>query len=266
MSFYVDVHTHLTHEKFSEDRAEVIKRAEHAGVDAMIVNGLEPISNRQILAMAQSHKSILPALGIYPIDAINRILPEDFTLDVNKFDVDQEIKFIDEQAAAKNLVAIGECGLDGYWVGEETYMEQERVFEALIEIALKYSLPLIIHTRKLERRAGEILAHHKAEKVIFHCFGGKTNMALKYAKENGWWFSIPANARKNQAFGKMLRLLPAEKLLTETDAPYLSPERGQRNEPANVVGTIEYFAEIRSWSIEEAKQQVWQNFNQLFKI
>ncbi len=264
MSFYVDVHTHLTHEDFYADRAQVIQRAHEAGLGAIVVNGLEPQSNREILAMAKADPLIRPALGIYPLDAVCDMIPEAFPFPVAKFDVDAEIAFIRSQAAAGNLAAIGECGLDGYYLDEAFLPAQERVFEALIGVALDYQLPLIIHTRKCERRAGEILVAHGATKVNFHCFGGRASLAKEYAETRGWWFSIPANCTVNEGFQKMLKTLPPEKILTETDAPYLAPVRGQRNEPCHVVGTVERLANYRGWSHEDAKKQVYENYTCLF--
>ncbi len=263
---YVDVHTHLTHERFKADLDLVIQRAVDAGLGAVVVNGLEPNSNREILQLAQDHPVIKPALGIYPIEAINDILPEDFAHPIAKFSVDDEIEFIREQAEKKNIMAVGECGLDGYWVGSETFARQEQVFEQLIEIAKNNDIPIIVHSRKLEKRTGEILAHHKVEKADFHCFCGRTKLAKQLAETHGWHFSIPANVLKNEAFQKMLKILPTESILTETDAPYLAPIRGERNEPANVVTTVAAFADIRSIEIDEAKNIIWQNYCRLFAI
>lgn len=261
---YVDVHTHLTHEKFKDDQDAVIELAKAQGVGAIVVNGLEPESNREILAMAAKHSVIKPALGIYPIDAVNNILPDDFPLPTPRFDVQAEIQFIEQQAKAGKLAAVGECGLDGHWLSEATFKAQEAVFEALIGIALTYDLPIIVHTRKLEQRSMEILKAHGVKKVDFHCFGGKVKLAEQGSQNEGWWFSIPANARVNEAFKKMLQILPVERILTETDAPFLSPARGTRNEPANVVGTVAFLAELRGWSVEQARDRVWQNYLDLF--
>ncbi len=263
---YVDVHTHLTHARFSSDKEAAIQRAIDAGLGAIVVNGLEPKSNREILALADRYPQIVPALGIYPVDAVCDQLPSDFPFPVPQFNVNDEIAFIEESAKQGKIKAIGECGLDGHWLSEETFKRQEEVFEALIDIAKKYDLPLIIHTRKLEKRAAEILVHHQVEKVDFHCFGGKTKFALKWAADHGWWFSIPTNASLNQAFAKLLTKLPAECILTETDAPYLGPVKGERNEPANVVGTIELMASLRSTTVEEARNIVWQNYKKLFNL
>jgi TatD DNase family protein len=261
---YVDVHTHLTHERFQDDLDSVIERARKAGVTHMVVNGLEPVSNRAVLTLAGRYPEVKPALGIYPVNAVCDRLPDSLPFEVPKFDVEAEIGFIREQAVAGALTAIGECGLDGHWVDESTFPRQEQVFEAFIEIAMDTDLPLILHTRRLEQRSIDILRHYRPVKVDLHCFGGKTRLAQEVAEKDGWWFSIPANARSNTAFSRMLRMLPPERILTETDAPYLGPVRGERNEPANVVGTIECLAEQRGWTVDAAREQVWNNYQELF--
>ena len=259
----VDVHTHLTHEKFSGEVCEVIKRAEQAGLKAIIVNGLNPASNRQVLQMAKDYKVVKPALGIYPLDAANG-LHKDLPFEIPQFDVDKELSFIEQEAKKGTLFALGECGLDGYYGAPETFSEQERVFERFIELSLTYKLPLIIHTRKREVRTKEILVHHNVKDVNFHCYGGRTKHAINWAETYGWYFSIPANGRRNQAFSKLLRSLRPDRLLTETDAPYLPPNPGTRNEPKNVKTTIELLGELRGWGFEKAKEVVWENYLRLF--
>lgn len=263
---YLDIHTHLTHSQFAGEQAAVLARASDAGLGAIVVNGLEPVSNREVLAMAEANPVVQPALGIYPIDAVCNQLPDDFALEVEKFDVDSEIAFIELMAKEGKLRAIGECGLDGHWVGEETFAEQERVFESLVDIAMRHHLPVIIHTRKREVRSAEIIRALGAKHVDFHCYGGKVKNALRWAREDGWWFSIPANARRNEAFTKMLRELPEERVLTETDAPYMAPKPGTRSEPAAVVDTIAYLAKLRGWSVEQARDQVWANYQALINV
>lgn len=261
---FVDVHSHLTHKDFSSDLEEVVRRAEEAGLSAIVVNGLEPESNRRILELASLHPIIKPSLGIYPLDAINH-LGSALPFPVKQFSVDDEISFIESQAAAGTIAAIGECGLDGHWVGPETFAAQERVFIRLIDIAKRYDLPIIIHTRKLEERAMEILEEHEVTRVDFHCYGGKTKAAVDAAEKHGWYFSIPANCNRDGAFQKLLKTLPEDRILTETDCPYLPPEKGTRNEPKNVVGTIRLLAEYRGWSEEEAMTRVYENYRRLFE-
>ncbi len=264
MSLFVDVHTHLTHEKFNSDLPEVIDRAQRAGLGSIVVNGIEPRSNRQILQMAKDYPLIKAALGIYPLNAVCHLLPEDFTLPIEIFDIQEEIAFIEEQARRKALVAIGECGLDGHWLEKSTFSEQEKVFENLIDIANRYNIPVIVHSRKLEKRALEILVSMKAQRANLHCFEGKLSLAKEAAEKHNFYFSIPTNASRHHGFQKMLSQLPLTSILTETDAPYLSPKRNHRNEPANVLETVALLAKLRQISPEEAKQHVWNNYLTLF--
>jgi TatD DNase family protein len=255
MSFYVDIHTHLTHRDFALDWKEVIQRAQTAGVGVILVNGLDPASNRQILEMAKDHREIRVALGIYPTYAVNR-----------DFDLKEAVQFIRDQAKAGLLHAVGECGLDTHLVDESTLPAQEALLEELAQIALDWDLPLVVHTRKQEKRALEMMAALKVPKVNFHCFCGKMELALKAIEnQKDWTFSIPANAVRDSFFQKWLKIFPPDHILTETDAPYLSPERGTRNEPSNVVHTVRLLAELRGWTVEEAKEKVWSNYKRLFE-
>lgn len=263
-SWYCDVHTHLTHERFRDDQQEVIARAIQTGLGAIVSNGLNPASNREILRLASTIPQVKPALGIYPTDAVNHMLPDDYPYRVDRFDTGAEIEFIRSCATKKQIIAVGECGLDGHLIGAETFEAQEKVFEALIGVAIDHDIPVIVHSRKREVRCAEILASLGAKKVDFHCFGGKTKHAQKWAEDHGWYFSIPANARVSESFRKMLSSLPADRILTETDAPYMGPVRGERNEPANVAGTVAFLAELRGWETEDAKKTVWGNYLRLF--
>lgn len=264
MTGLVDVHTHLTDKRLISNVDQIILNARNRGVKAIICNGLDMETNRQVLQLAMNYPEIKPALGIYPLNVLQSYVFEEDKIKIPQFNVKEEIDFIEQQAKEKKIIAIGECGLDGYWVPDSTFPEQEEVFLRFIEIAKNNDLPLIIHTRKLEQRAIEILSASNITKVNFHCFGGKVKLAIKAAENFDWCFSIPANARKNQAFAKMLTELPPDKILTETDAPYLSPHSGELNEPANVHGTVELLAELRNWSIEDAQQIIWDNYQRLF--
>lgn len=261
---YVDVHTHLTHEAFLPDKAVVIENAKKTGLGAVIVNGLDPKSNREILELSKKYEIIKAALGIYPVQAAQDFLPEDLPYEVEKFSIPNEIKFIEEHASKGNLVAIGECGLDYYWLKENSYEQQERVLIELINIAKNNSIPLIIHSRKAEKECFELLDKHDAKKVNFHCYSGKYKLAEKYVEKPGWYFSIPCNSRRSELFAKMLRNLPLNKILTETDAPYLGPVKNERSEPKFVKDTVCHLSELRSISIELAKERIWENYNELF--
>ncbi len=265
-SAYVDVHCHLTESAYELDLAAVIERARSRGVTQLVVNGVDPASNRQILQMQRQYPTVRAALGIYPIQAVSRYLSAPLPIAVEVLqDPDAEIRFIAEQAQAGTIAAIGECGLDAHWLGPDTFAEQERVFLALVDVAKQNKLPVIVHSRKMEVRTYELLRETNPERVVFHCWGGRVKKAVEIAQQHpGWAFSIPANARRNGAFEKMLCELPETSILTETDSPYLSPQPATRNEPQNVVDTIEFLAVLRHWKVETAKDLVWRNFCRIF--
>jgi len=261
---FVDVHTHLTHERFAADLPQVVARARAAGVTRIVTNGTDGPDNRRVLELAATYPEVLPALGIYPVDAIaNEILAGGHELpwDQRPVDADTELAFID--AHAGDAVAIGECGLDAYWVAD--YMARQReVFGALIEIARAHNRPLIVHSRGAEVETLAFLRERGATRVDFHCFGGRFNLAREVCAA-GYHCSIPANIAKNQLFQKMARELPLDRLLTETDAPYLAPERGTRNEPANIPATVTAIAELRGMAVADVEHAIEENFHRLFQ-
>ena len=263
---YVDVHAHLIHRSFEGEEDCVAQRAAAAGLEYVIVNGLEPVSNRRVVSLCERHPHLLPACGIYPVDAIAGLInratwsaefdpPEPFC-------VDTEIAWIDDNA--DKLIAVGECGLDQYWVTEYAE-EQERVFRALCRVAIRHDLPVIIHTRKAERRAFEILQEEGVVRADFHCFGGKLKLARAIA-EAGYYLSIPPVVCRAEAFQRFAQKLPLESLLTETDCPYMGPTRGERNEPANVPLGIDAMAEARGVSHQVMTEAVRENFRRLFGL
>jgi TatD DNase family protein len=135
----------------------------------------------------------------------------------------------------------------------------------LLQIALDTDKPVILHTRRRERRALEIVEELGVTRVDWHCFGGKVNLARQIA-ERGHYFSIPANARRSESFTRMLQTLPRERLLLETDCPYLGPERDSVNEPATVAGTAAYAAELWGIPVADVEARLAENFARLFGI
>ena len=149
-SGFVDAHAHLIHEKFVGDEDTIAVLCKERGVDYVIVNGLEPISNRAVLDLCQRHQNLIPACGIYPIDAACSVItPENWKHPFDppaKFDVDAEVEWIDELARTNQICAIGECGLDKHYLTDPVSMnEQERVLRLLMKVAKKHDIPLILH-------------------------------------------------------------------------------------------------------------------------
>lgn len=259
----VDVHAHLCDSAFEEDIGDLVVQLMKADVRAVVVNGLDPQSNLRTLELAQTYPILQAAAGIYPVHAVHHLLPEDHHLKPTPFDVQEAIGSIEDLACRGKIIAVGECGMDGHWF-PTTLEAQQRVFVQLIGVAKKYDLPLIVHSRKCEKKVMEVLAAHRARKVVFHCYMGKVRAALQGAKQWGWYFSVPAIAPRHQGFTKMLHELPQELLLTETDSPYLAPEAGERNDPRHVAVVIHHLAKLRQWSYPTAAAIIWQNYQRLF--
>lgn len=260
-----DVHAHLTHPKLAPHVDDVLARARAAGVTTIVSNGLNPEDNEAVRALAQRDPLVKPAFGLYPVDAV---LPEMRAAGVSypreserEASAAEAIAWV--RAHVDEAFAIGEIGLDGYWVPEAFWDLQEASFRQLVALALEADKPIIIHTRKRERRALEILREMGARRVDWHCFGGKLKLAREIA-EAGHWLSIPANARRSETFTRMLQTLPREKLLLETDCPYLGPDRERDNEPETVRHTLAYAAELWSESEADVLARLSENFTALF--
>ncbi len=260
-----DVHAHLTSPRMAADLPQVLERARAAGVTSIISNGLNPQDNRAVAALAAAEPCVKPAFGFYPVDTVlpqMRAAGVEYPREGEECSTQEGIDCVRELAGA--AFAIGEIGLDGHWVPEAFWPAQEDAFRTLVQIALEADKAIIIHTRKRERRTLELLLELGASRVNWHCFGGKVKLAREIA-EQGHYLSIPANARRSESFTRMLQTLPRERVLLETDCPYLSPQAGGQSEPADVAGTARYAAELWSAPAAEVEQQTAENFFRLFR-
>lgn len=240
---FIDVHTHLTDKAFDTDRKEVIERS---GCVALVNNGYTIRDNRETLALAKKFPLVKVALGLHPSE----------TAVLSQKDIDAEIVWI----SAQKPVAIGEIGLDF------TYEEHEKQivsFKKLITLAMKKDLPMIIHSRKAEKEVLDVLEEMQAKKVILHCFTGKLKLAER-AEKLGYTFSIPPIVNHSQQFQDLVKTVSLTRLLTETDAPFLSPKKGERNEPAYVAITVKKIAEIKGMDVKEVERSLFMNYQRLF--
>lgn len=171
----IDIHAHLESSQFKKDLKEVIERAKKAGVTTIINSGVNRETNRETLKLSKEYEIIKCSFGIYPIDAIAKEIEfngEEFPRDIKSFDVDEELDWIEKNK--NSCVAIGEVGLDYNWPDFTKYKEKQiQIFEKTIILAKKIDKPLIIHSRKAELDAINILEKHKCKKVVMHCFSGK---------------------------------------------------------------------------------------------
>ncbi len=243
---YIDVHCHLDS---LSDIERVIDRAEKSGVRIIVTQGINKETNRKSLDLASRFSAVKSALGFYPMDSLSLTIKE----------IDEEIKFI--EAHKKDIIAIGEVGLD---LKETNELEvQERVFQKMIDLSIKIGKPIIVHSRKAELQCIEQLEKNGAKKVLMHCFSGKISL-VKRIIDNEWFLSIPTSVKNSQHFQEVIKLTPLEQLLCETDSPYLHPDKGFPNEPANVVESYKKIAEIKNLSLKDVEEQIEENYNRLF--
>ncbi|MEK6901101.1 MAG: TatD family hydrolase [Nanoarchaeota archaeon] len=262
----VDVHCHINHELFKNDLDEVIERARKGGVKRILVSGVNPEANWEVLQYVKKYPDILRAsLGVYPIDALG-LTPDAVGLPFHKGKINLEEEFAFFEKNKAQITAIGEVGMDFHWAEKEkTYNEQAETFRKIIRFAIKLKKPLVIHSRKAEAECVQILGEEIAAQeipVVQHCFSGKKDIIRK-AAALGHYFSVPANVVKSSQFQTLVKIVDLKQLLTETDAPWLTPY-GERSEPSYVKESIKMIAQIKSISIEEAAKAVWENYVRVF--
>ncbi len=257
----VDVHAHLDFPHFSKDLKEVVERARNAGVAAIISQGVHHASNKRTLALAAKYDIVRPALGLYPLNARNVEVhdEEDDDFDRHSVSVDDTLKFIREHA--KEIVAIGEVGIDLKFSDDEQH--QVNNFTRILQLSNAIKRPVIIHSRKAEKLVLDILEDGKHERAVLHCFSGGKKL-IRRAVELGYPLTVTSNANRLQHFQLVARTVPTRQLLTETDAPYLSPVAGERNEPANVKTAVEVIAKEKELTPDEAARLVYMNYQRLF--
>ncbi len=251
----VDVHAHMYSKHFAKDLDKVIKRAENAGVKAIIAAGVDPETNKGTLELAEKYKIIRPALGLYPVDALERETRKKISYDVGK-----AIQYIKQQK--NKIIAISEFGLD-YLSKDADKKTQKQMFTKLLRLAKDIKKPVIVHSRKAEADVVDILEKENMKNVVMHCFCGKRSL-VKKAADLGYYFSIPCIVTRSEQFQDLVKNVDLKQLLTETDAPYLSPFPDKRNEPAYVRETIKKIAEIKSLPEKQVEKQISANYHKLF--
>ena len=253
MTILIDVHAHLDWQDMLNDIDGIIQRAGDAGVKVIVANGVDRESNRKVIELSEKYDIVQPALGIYPIDALQTEQGEAF----KETDVDNELEFIRSQ----DPIAIGEVGLD-MKNGQDLELQKD-LFIKLISIAKEKDIPVIVHSRKAEQECIDILEESGYKKVVLHCFSGRKHL-IRRAADLGFYFSIPTNIVKSEHFQQMVKTVHISKLLTETDSPFLSPFPGKTNEPAFVIESLKKIAELKGMTIDDTANNIFMNYQGLF--
>lgn len=251
-----DTHVHLNARQFSEDYDEVIERAFANGVNYMVVVGFDRETIPLAIEIAEKYETIYAAVGWHPVDAI----------DMTK----EDLNWIEKLSAHEKVVAIGEMGLDYYWDKSPKEIQKE-VFRQQIRLAKRVKMPIIIHNREATEDIIEILQQEDAGEVggIMHCYNDSVDF-VQTCLDMNFYISLggPVTFKNASLPKEVAKEVPLDRLLIETDAPYLAPHpnRGKRNEPAYVTLVAEKIAELREMSVEEVAKITTKNAFSLFNI
>lgn len=245
----VDVHAHLYGEAFSGDMEEVLLRARRAGLSRILAVSETLEDAEEILALSRREPMVKACAGLHPESA-------------GEEELQTMLFFIRTHSA--QLIAIGEVGLD-YWVAkdEEAREMQRKMLSAQVALALELDLPLNVHSRSAGKHTIELLRHLGAQKVLLHAFDGRASSAA-LGLEAGYYFSMPPSLVRSPQKQKLVRSLPLESLLLESDSPVLGPTLHERNEPANLRVTCLEIARIKGVSEEEVARITTENAQRLF--
>jgi TatD DNase family protein len=252
----VDSHAHLDDARFAEDREAMIQRAWDSGIRTILTigNGTGPDDMGCGIPYAEAYDWIYTSIGVHPHDAAKM--------------EERHFELMAKLAAHPKVLAIGEAGLD-YHYDNSPRETQREVFRRQAELAGKLRLPLIVHTREADADTETILREAKVERGILHCFTSSAALA-NTALDLGFMISFSGIVTFPSAkdLVEIAKTVPADRLLVETDCPYLAPvpHRGKRNEPAFVSETARFLAGVRGVSAEGLSEQTSQNFKRLFSL
>ncbi|KAF0816326.1 putative metal-dependent hydrolase YcfH [Bacillus sp. ZZV12-4809] len=253
---FFDTHAHLNAEQYNEDLQEVIDRALSEGISNIVVVGFDRPTIEKAMELTEKYDFIYASVGWHPVDAIDM--------------TEEDLLWIEKLSSHPKVVALGEMGLDYYWDKSPKDIQQE-VFRKQIRLAKKVKLPIVIHNRDATADIVEILKEEGAGEVggIMHCFSGSPEIAQECVDMN-FYISLggPVTFKNAKKPKEVADIIPLEKLLIETDCPYLTPhpDRGKRNEPSYVKLVAEQIAEIKGLTTEEVAQATTENAKKLFGI
>lgn len=251
---FIDSHAHIYNEQFKEDLDEAVEKAVEAGVSKIYMPNVNIESIDSMLEAEHRHPGVcIPMMGLHPCDVAKGF--------------EKDLYIIEDWFSKRKFAAVGEMGLDYYW--DETFKEQQKeAFKIQVDLAKKYKVPVVLHTRNANRDAIDLIAEAKTDDLtgIFHCFSGSVEEA-KEMIELGFLLGIGGVVTfKNGGLDKVLPELPLESMVLETDCPYLAPVpyRGKRNEPAYIPIIAEKLATVMRKDIEEVAEVTSEKAESIF--
>ncbi len=252
----IDTHSHIHIKDFDNDREAVINRAKVAGVSQIVTLGTDLTSSLKVLEVARKHPEVFAAIGIHPTEA-QHAQPADYS------------KLRNLAIKEPKVVAVGETGLDFYW--DKTHYEAQYAnFRQMLNLGKELDLPVVIHNRSAHREMEWFFQEEKFEEVygVMHCFSGE-RIDAKFYLEMGLHISFTADiTRKNFRYPDVLKYVPLDRVMIETDSPYIVPRqvKAKRNEPANVVYVAEKLAEVHQKPLAEIAHITTENARRFFRL
>lgn len=249
---FTDSHCHLNHADFGEETDAVVQRALDAGVRRIVTIGTRLENTAELIGLAHKYPQVFVTVGVHPEYVAEREVSAD--------------EIAQAATSDEKIIALGEAGFD-YFYDPDTKDAQRKLFKNHLIAARKTGLPLVIHTRCAEQDTVDALSEFPDVTGVLHCFSSKAELA-KFGLERGWYLSASGilTFKKAQEIRDIFKDVPLDRLLIETDAPYLAPVpyRGKRNEPSFVVKTAEVLAELKGVSLEDLAKITTENFLTLF--
>lgn len=260
----IDTHCHVYDEAFRDDLPDVIGRARDAGLEYLLMPNINPETLPELMRVYNTWPDLCrPMIGLHPED-----LADDFhsQLDGLKALLDKD----QTEGGQHQYIGIGETGLDLYW-DKSRLDDQIESFRAQIEWALEYDLPIVIHSRDSFTQLYEVMSHYRdcGLRGVFHCFSGSADEAAALMEFSGFMFGIGGVLTyKKSTLPVVLPLIPMERVVLETDCPYLSPVpyRGKRNEPSYIVSTAAVMAQVYGCTVDQVAEKTNLNARRLFRL
>lgn len=248
----IDTHSHID---MLENPERTIENSINAGVEYIIVPAASPDNFEAVISLCNSHKEIYGALGVHPEDVL-------------KFDDKTASLIYNLISSNKKIIGIGEIGLDYYWDKTNTERQKE-IFRTQIEIALSLDLPVLVHDREAHSDTFEILKSSGIKKVIMHCFSGGVELAEKCVNE-GWLLGIGGvlTFKNSRKIKEVVKKIPLENIVLETDAPYLTPHpfRGEENSPEYLKFVVKEIANLKDTTFEHVDLITTKNAKEFFNL
>lgn len=262
----IDTHCHLEMDEFNSDREAVIQRAKDVGIEAIITIGSDLEGNKGAVKLSGKYDLVYAAVGIHPHDA--KDFSEDIFNQIKKWAIPPHFPLTKGGQQGGKVVAIGEIGLDYHYDNSPREIQRE-AFKKQLDLAKETGLPVVIHSREAKKDTLDIIKQSEVTKGVFHCFSGDMDMAER-AMAMGFYISIagPVTFKNAKKPREIVKAIPDDYLLIETDAPYLAPEpfRGKRNEPSYLIHIAKVVAELRGISTEDLARITTLNAKRLFRI